>query len=39
MTIPITNGRVALGIWQGIFIGEQRDWGGGRTVIATIQGE
>ena len=39
VTIPITNGRLALGIWQGIYLGEHRDCGGSRTVIATIQGE
>lgn len=39
VTIPITNGRLALGTWQGIYLGEHRDSGGSRTVIATIQGE
>ncbi|WP_394142829.1 secondary thiamine-phosphate synthase enzyme YjbQ [Vibrio chagasii] len=39
VTIPITNGRLALGTWQGIYLGEHRDYGGSRTVIATIQGE
>ncbi|MCG9558902.1 secondary thiamine-phosphate synthase enzyme YjbQ [Vibrio kanaloae] len=39
VTIPITNGRLALGIWQGIYLGEHRDCGGSLTVIATIQGE
>ncbi|MEZ8290298.1 secondary thiamine-phosphate synthase enzyme YjbQ [Vibrio sp. 10N.237.312.B06] len=39
VTIPITNGRLALGTWQGIYLGEHRDCGGSRTVIATIQGE
>ncbi|MBE8578541.1 secondary thiamine-phosphate synthase enzyme YjbQ [Vibrio sp. OPT18] len=39
VTIPISNGRLALGIWQGIYLGEHRDCGGSRTVIATIQGE
>ncbi|MEZ8700157.1 secondary thiamine-phosphate synthase enzyme YjbQ [Vibrio lentus] len=39
VTIPITNGRLALGAWQGIYLGEHRDCGGSRTVIATIQGE
>ncbi|OBS94177.1 hypothetical protein A9261_18525 [Vibrio tasmaniensis] len=39
VTIPITNGRLALGTWQGIYLGEHRDRGGSRTVIATIQGE
>ncbi|WP_261903524.1 secondary thiamine-phosphate synthase enzyme YjbQ [Vibrio fortis] len=39
VTIPITNGRLALGTWQGIYLGEHRDFGGNRTVILTIQGE
>ncbi|WP_061034274.1 secondary thiamine-phosphate synthase enzyme YjbQ [Vibrio splendidus] len=39
VTIPITNGRLALGTWQGIYLGEHRDFGGSRTVVATIQGE
>ncbi|WP_117236203.1 secondary thiamine-phosphate synthase enzyme YjbQ [Vibrio maerlii] len=39
VTIPITNGRLALGTWQGIYLGEHRDYGGSRTIIATIQGE
>ena len=39
VTIPITNGRLAFGTWQGIYLGEHRDCGGSRTVIATIQGE
>ena len=39
VTIPITNGRLALGTWQGIYLGEHRDYGGSRTVVATIQGK
>ncbi|MDK9740202.1 secondary thiamine-phosphate synthase enzyme YjbQ [Vibrio sp. D404a] len=39
VTIPITKGRLALGTWQGIYLGEHRDFGGSRTVILTIQGE
>ncbi|OLQ85088.1 hypothetical protein BIY21_19520 [Vibrio ponticus] len=39
VTIPISNGRLALGTWQGIYLGEHRDHGGRRNVIATIQGE
>ncbi|MCS0024273.1 secondary thiamine-phosphate synthase enzyme YjbQ [Vibrio antiquarius] len=39
VTIPIQNGRLALGTWQGIYLGEHRDFGGGRRVIATINGE
>ncbi|KHT45563.1 secondary thiamine-phosphate synthase enzyme YjbQ [Vibrio sinaloensis] len=39
VTIPISNGRLALGTWQGIYLGEHRDYGGNRNVIATLQGE
>lgn len=39
VTIPITNGQLNLGIWQGIYLGEHRNHGGRRTLIATIQGE
>ncbi|WP_428774973.1 secondary thiamine-phosphate synthase enzyme YjbQ [Vibrio sp.] len=39
VTIPIRDGRLALGTWQGIYLGEHRDSGGSRRMIATIQGE
>ncbi len=39
ITIPITKGHLNLGIWQGIYLGEHRDNGSSRTVIATINGE
>ncbi|MEK2089884.1 secondary thiamine-phosphate synthase enzyme YjbQ [Vibrio parahaemolyticus] len=39
VTIPIQNGRLALGTWQGIYLGEHRDCGGSRRIIATINGE
>ena len=39
VTIPISNGKLALGTWQGIVLGEHRDHGGTRRIIATIQGE
>lgn len=39
VTIPIQNGRLALGTWQGIYLGEHRDFGGSRRIIATINGE
>ncbi|MDC0612366.1 secondary thiamine-phosphate synthase enzyme YjbQ [Vibrio sp.] len=39
VSIPITNGQLALGTWQGIYLGEHRDYGGNRRIIATIQGE
>jgi secondary thiamine-phosphate synthase enzyme len=39
VTIPIRDGRLALGTWQGIYLGEHRDQGGARTLVATLQGE
>ncbi|ELR63386.1 hypothetical protein C942_03828 [Photobacterium marinum] len=39
LMIPITQGRLALGTWQGIYLGEHRDFGGSRRVVLTIQGE
>ena len=39
LSIPIHNGRLALGTWQGIYLCEHRDDGGSRRLIATIQGE
>lgn len=36
ITIPITNRRLNLGIWQGIYLCEFRDRGGARKVVATI---
>jgi secondary thiamine-phosphate synthase enzyme len=36
LTLPITDGRLALGIWQGVWFGEHRDTGGVRTILATI---
>lgn len=36
LTIPITDGRLNLGTWQGIYICEYRDYGGSRTLVATI---
>ncbi|UKA06066.1 secondary thiamine-phosphate synthase enzyme YjbQ [Photobacterium damselae subsp. damselae] len=37
--IPIKNGRLALGTWQGIYLGEHRDYGGRRHLMVTLQGE
>ena len=38
VSVPITNGRLNLGTWQGIYLCEHRDRGGSRRVIATISG-
>jgi secondary thiamine-phosphate synthase enzyme len=37
--IPIREGRLALGTWQGIYLGEHRSEASRRTVVATIWGE
>jgi secondary thiamine-phosphate synthase enzyme len=39
LTIPITDGRLNLGIWQGIYLCEHRNHGGSRSLVATIQGQ
>ncbi|MBW8184735.1 secondary thiamine-phosphate synthase enzyme YjbQ [Shewanella nanhaiensis] len=39
LTIPITNGTLNLGTWQGIYLCEARDRASSRHLIATIQGE
>ncbi len=36
LTIPITNGRLNLGTWQGIYLCEFRNYGGERRIVATI---
>ncbi len=36
VTIPITNGRLNLGTWQGIYLCEFRDHGGSRRLVITI---
>jgi secondary thiamine-phosphate synthase enzyme len=39
VTIPIRNGRLALGTWQGIYLCEHRNHGGGRYLVITAWGE
>jgi secondary thiamine-phosphate synthase enzyme len=39
LTLPVSNGRLALGTWQGIYLCEHRDRGGTRSLIATAWGE
>jgi len=36
LTIPITNGRLNLGAWQGIYLCEFRNRASGRKIVATI---
>lgn len=38
LCLPIQNGRLALGTWQGILLGEHRNHASNRFLIATIQG-
>jgi secondary thiamine-phosphate synthase enzyme len=37
--VPICNGRLALGIWQGIYLCEHRNNGGSRNFVITAWGE
>jgi secondary thiamine-phosphate synthase enzyme len=37
--IPITNGKLNLGIWQGIYLGEHRNKASGRRLVLTIFGD
>ncbi|TKD56526.1 secondary thiamine-phosphate synthase enzyme YjbQ [Flavobacterium sp. ASW18X] len=37
--IPITDGILNLGTWQGIYLGEHRDYGGSRTLVITVIGQ
>jgi secondary thiamine-phosphate synthase enzyme len=39
LTLPVSQGRLALGTWQGIYLCEHRDHGGPRTLVATAWGE
>ncbi|MFC0118990.1 secondary thiamine-phosphate synthase enzyme YjbQ [Pseudoalteromonas xiamenensis] len=39
LTIPVEAGRLQMGTWQGIYLGEHRDNGGVRKLIATLQGQ
>lgn len=38
VTIPISQGRLALGTWQGLYLCEHRDRAGSRNLVVTIQG-
>ncbi|RDV25616.1 YjbQ family protein [Alteromonas aestuariivivens] len=39
LCLPIAQGRLQLGTWQGIVLGEHRNHAGNRSIIATIQGK
>lgn len=37
--IPVGDGQLRLGTWQGIYLGEHRDYGGSRQLVVTLFGE
>jgi secondary thiamine-phosphate synthase enzyme len=39
LTLPVSDGRLALGTWQGIYLNEHRDHGGSRSLLVTVWGE
>ncbi|QPB81721.1 YjbQ family protein [Pseudoalteromonas rubra] len=39
VTIPVSQGRLQLGTWQGIYLGEHRDQAGSRAIVATLHGQ
>lgn len=39
LMIPVENGRLLFGTWQGIYLCEHRNHGGSRSLILTLQGE
>jgi secondary thiamine-phosphate synthase enzyme len=38
LTVPVTNGELNLGTWQGIYLCEHRNYGGRRKIIVTVLG-
>jgi secondary thiamine-phosphate synthase enzyme len=39
LSLPVRDGRLALGTWQGVYLCEHRDHGGSRALLATLWGE
>ncbi len=39
VSIPVSNGHLNLGTWQGIYLGEHRNYGGQRKIVITLQGK
>ena len=39
VTVPVRDGRLRLGTWQGIYLCEHRNRGGARRLVVTIHGE
>ena len=38
LTLPISDGKLMLGTWQGLYLGEHRNHAGLRTIVVTVQG-
>lgn len=38
LQVPITNGRLNMGIWQGVYLCEHRNHGGSRSIVVTLFG-
>lgn len=39
VTVPVSNGRLNVGTWQGVYLCEHRNYGGARKIVVTIMGE
>lgn len=39
LTVPVRDGCLCLGIWQGLYLGEHRNHAGSRSVVVTLHGE
>ena len=39
LTLPVTNGKLALGTWQGVYLAEHRDHATKRHILVTAQGQ
>ena len=39
LTLPVSNGSLALGTWQGIYLCEHRERASGRVLVVTLWGE
>jgi len=39
LMLPVTDGQLAIGIWQGIYLCEHRNHGGARRILLTLNGE
>lgn len=39
LSLPVRDGRLALGTWQGIYLCEHRNSGGARRLVLTLMGE